>query len=131
MKKVSPRASGRAVSLKSAANEVADYLARVPKPARSTFAKLRAIIRSVVPRDAVETVSYGILAFRKGKVLVWFGAFSTHCSLFPTAEILANFKNHLKDYKTSKGTIQFPLGQPLPEALIKKMVKARVEQAVE
>jgi uncharacterized protein YdhG (YjbR/CyaY superfamily) len=114
---------------KAAADAVPRYLARVPKPARSAFNKLRATIRSAVPRDAVETVSYGILAFRRRKVLVWFGAFSTHCSLFPTAEIIADFKDHLKNYKTSKGTIQFPLDRPLPILLIKRMIKARVAKA--
>jgi len=114
---------------KAAADAVPRYLASVPKPARSAFNKLRTTIRSAVPRDAVETVSYGILAYRQRKVLVWFGAFSTHCSLFPTAEIIADFKDHLKNYKTSKGTIHFPLDRPLPILLIKRIIKARVAKA--
>jgi uncharacterized protein YdhG (YjbR/CyaY superfamily) len=61
-------------------------------------------------------------------VLVWFAAFSEHCSLFPTAAIIEKFKNELKPFSTSKGTIQFPTNKSLPTALIKKLVKARVAQ---
>ena len=59
---------------------------------------------------------------------MWFAAFSDHCSLFPTAAVIEAFKNELKGFSTSKGTIQFPTDKPLPTALIKKMVKARVAQ---
>jgi uncharacterized protein YdhG (YjbR/CyaY superfamily) len=61
-------------------------------------------------------------------VLVWFAAFSKHCSLFPTAAIIEEFKNALKRYEISKGTIQLPLNKPLPAGLVKKMVTARVAQ---
>jgi len=61
-------------------------------------------------------------------VLVWFGAFSNHCSLFPTASVIKAFKNELRDFSTSKGTIQFPIDKPLPTALVQKLVKARVAQ---
>jgi uncharacterized protein YdhG (YjbR/CyaY superfamily) len=61
-------------------------------------------------------------------VLVWFAAFSDHCSLFPTAAVIETFKNELKGFSISKGTIQFPTDKPLPAALVKKMVKARVAQ---
>jgi uncharacterized protein YdhG (YjbR/CyaY superfamily) len=58
-------------------------------------------------------------------MLMWFAAFSDHCSLFPTAAIIEAFKKELKGYSTSKGTIQFPTDKPMPAALVKKMVKAR------
>jgi uncharacterized protein YdhG (YjbR/CyaY superfamily) len=106
-----------------------DYLAGVPQPARGTLKKIRAAIRSAVPPEATETISYGIPGFRYSKeVLVWFAAFSDHCSLFPTAAVIAAFKNELKGFSTSKGTIQFPTDKPLPAALVKKLVKARVAQ---
>ena len=88
--------------------------------------EIRAAIRSVVPSDATETISYGIPAFKQQKVLVWFAAFSNHCSLFPTAEVIEAHETDLKDYTISKGTIQFPLDKPVPTALIKKLVKKRV-----
>ena len=107
---------------------VEEYLGGVPEPARSTLNKIRAAIRSAVPAEATETISYGIPAFKYKGVLVWFAAFSNHCSLFPTASVIEAFKNELKGFSTSKGTIQFPTDKPLPTALVKKLVKARVAQ---
>jgi len=103
-----------------------EYLAGVPEPARSTLNKIRATIRSVVPPEATEVISYRIPAFKYKGMLVWFGAFSDHCSLFPGAGIIEAFKDELKRYPIAKGTIQFPLDKPLPVTLLKKIVKARV-----
>ena len=107
---------------------VDDYLAGIPEPARGTLQKVRAAIRSAAPPEATETISYGIPALRYNGVLVWFAAFSKHCSFFPTASVIEKFKGELKGYTISKGTIQFPTDKPLPAALIKKMVKARIEE---
>ena len=109
--------------------DVEEYLARVPETARGTLDKMRAAIRSAVPPEATETISYGIPAFKHKKVLAWFAAFANHCSLFPTASVIEAAKNDLKGFSTSKGTIQFPINKPLPTALIKKLVKARVAQS--
>jgi len=128
MKKVKSRNRGSAARGKGAPKNVDEYLARVPEPARSTLNKMRAAIRSAVPPEATETISYRIPAFKYKGVLVWFAAFSDHCSLFPTASIVEAFKNELKGFSTSKGTIHFPTDKPLPTALVKKMVKARVAQ---
>jgi uncharacterized protein YdhG (YjbR/CyaY superfamily) len=107
---------------------VEEYFARVPEPARSNLSKIRTVIRSAVPPAATETISYGIPAFRHKKVLVWFAAFSEHCSLFPTASVIEQFKKELKGFSTSKGTIHLPVDKPIPTALIRKLVKARVAQ---
>jgi uncharacterized protein YdhG (YjbR/CyaY superfamily) len=107
---------------------VDEYLARLPEPARSTLQKVRAAIRSAAPSEATETISYGIPALRYNGVLVWFAAFSKHCSLFPTASVIEKFKGELKGYTISKGTIQFPTDKPLPADLIRNMVQARIEQ---
>jgi uncharacterized protein YdhG (YjbR/CyaY superfamily) len=106
----------------------ADYLAGVPEHARGQLKQMRAAIRSAMPREATETISYGIPAFRRDGVIVWFAAFSKHCSLFPTRAILEAFANELKGLSTSKGTVHFPIERPLPLGLIKRMVKARVAQ---
>ena len=91
---------------------------------------MRGVIRSALPRGVNETISYSIPAFRTEKgVLIWFAAFSDHCSLFPTAAVIAAFQGHLKGFSTSKGTVHFPLDKPLPIALIKRLVKARVKQS--
>jgi uncharacterized protein YdhG (YjbR/CyaY superfamily) len=112
----------------AAPKSVDEYLAGVPEPARSTLNKIRAAIRSAVPREATETISYRMPAFKHKGVLVWFAGFSDHCSLFPTAAVIEAFKNELKGFTTSKGTIHFPTDKPLPIALVKKLVKARIAQ---
>lgn len=128
MKKINfGRSTSRAKST-GAPKNFAEYRAGVPQSARRALNKLRATIRSAVPPDASETISYQIPAFRHHRVLVWFAAFSNHCSLFPTASVIETFKDELKGFSTSKGTVQFPTDKPLPIALIKKLVKARVVQ---
>lgn len=108
---------------------VEEYLADVPEPARSTLEQVRAAIRSVVPVEATEAISYGIPTIKYNGPLVWFAAFSKHCSLFPGASVIHAFKEELKGYKISKGTIQFPVEKALPDALVKKMVKMRLAEA--
>lgn len=117
-----------AAKRKGAPKHFEEYLAAVPAPARGALKKMRAAIRSAVPAEAVETISYGIPAFKHKRVLVWYAAFSNHCSLFPTASVIDAFKEELKGFEISKGTIQFPTDKPLPAALIKRLVKARVKQ---
>jgi uncharacterized protein YdhG (YjbR/CyaY superfamily) len=128
MKKAKLGSRRSAAKASGAPKNVDEYLAGVAEPARSTLNKIRAAIRSAAPAEATETISYGIPAFKYKGVLVWFAAFSDHCSLFPTAAVIETFKNELKSFSTSKGTIHFPTDKPLPAALVKKMVKARVAQ---
>jgi uncharacterized protein YdhG (YjbR/CyaY superfamily) len=120
--------SSTATKRTRAPKTVDEYLARVPEPARGTLNRIRAAIRAAAPSGATETISYGIPAFKYNGILVWFAAFAKHCSLFPTASVIEAFKTELKPYTLSKGTIQFPIDKPLPDALVKKMVKARVAQ---
>lgn len=111
------------------AHAVDAYLAKVPDPARSTLEKVRATIRSVVPAETTEVLSYGMPAFRYKGALVAYAAFKDHCSLFPMqASLIDQMKDELGSYRTSKGTLQFPLNKPLPAALLKKMVKLRVAE---
>lgn len=128
MKKVKSGRRSSATKGNRAPKDIDDYLAGVPQPARNTLNKIRAVIRSAVPPQATETISYGIPAFKHKGVLVWFAAFSNHCSFFPTASVIETFKNELQGFSTSKGTIQFPTDKPLPDALVKKMVKLRLAQ---
>lgn len=106
----------------------AEYVATVPEHVRGRLKQMRATIRSAVPRQATETISYGIPAFERDGMVVWFAAFSKHCSLFPTAAIVEAFRKELKGLSTTKGTVHFPNEKPLPIGLIKRMVKARVAQ---
>jgi uncharacterized protein YdhG (YjbR/CyaY superfamily) len=109
---------------------VDEYLAEVDEPARAKLVRMRALIRSTLPPEATEIISYRMPAFKLKKVLVWFAAFSNHCSLFPTAAVIDAFKDELRGFETAKGTIHFPLDKPLPAALIKKIVKVRLQQAL-
>jgi len=128
MKKMKSGNRGSAAKGGGAPKTVEEYLAGVPEPARSTLEKIRKAIRSAAPRETTETISYGMPAFKYKGVLVWFAAFSRHCSLFPTASVVEAFKDELKGFSTSKGTIHFPIDKPLPAALVRKLVKARVAQ---
>ena len=107
--------------------EVEAYLARVPEPARTTLENLRAMIRAAAPKDATEAISYGIPSFHYKGALVWYAAFKKHCSFFPMDHSLEEeFAEDLKKHKTSKGTIQFPVDEPLSKKLVTRIVKARV-----
>jgi uncharacterized protein YdhG (YjbR/CyaY superfamily) len=120
-------AEGSSAKASSGSGDVDKYLAKVPQPARSTLQKIRTMVRSAAPREATEAISYGIPAFKYNGMLVAYAAFADHCSFFPASgDLLKEFAEDLKDYPCSKGTIRFAVDKPLPAALIKKMVKARV-----
>jgi uncharacterized protein YdhG (YjbR/CyaY superfamily) len=114
---------------KVAAKTVDEYLAGVPEPARSTLKHVRAVIRSVVPKETTEVISYGIPMFKYNGMLVGYAAFKNHCSLFPTGSgVIKKFEKELQGFATSKGTIQFASDKALPDALVKKIVRARVKE---
>jgi uncharacterized protein YdhG (YjbR/CyaY superfamily) len=105
------------------------YLKAVPEPARTTLSKLCATIRSVVPAETAEGISYGMPAFKYKGPLVYFSAFKNHCSFFPgNSKLVAKFSDELKGCSCSKGTIRFPADRPLPAALVKKIVKTRIAE---
>jgi len=106
-----------------------EYLAEVPEPAHSTLQHVRKVIWSVVPKETTEVISYRIPMFKYHGMLVGYAAFAKHCSLFPTGSgVIQKFAKELKNYSTNKGTIRFPADKPLSDALIKKIVKARVAE---
>jgi uncharacterized protein YdhG (YjbR/CyaY superfamily) len=112
-----------------AAKTVDEYLANLPEPARSTLTHIRAVIKSVVPKETTEVISYRIPMFKYNGMLVGYAAFAKHCSLFPTGSgVIEMFAKELKGYKTSRGTIQFPSDKPLPDTVLKKIVKQRVKE---
>jgi uncharacterized protein YdhG (YjbR/CyaY superfamily) len=106
-----------------------EYLAGVDAHHRDALQQLRETIHAVAPK-AEECISYGIPAFRlNGRSLVFFGAWADHCSFYPgSSSTLKNFREDLKDFETSKGTIRFSSKKPLPAALVKKLVKARIAE---
>jgi len=117
-----------AAERKNTARNIDQYLATLPDDKRVALEKLRKTVRAAAPK-AEECISYGIPAFRLGgRLLVAFGAAANHCSFYPGAFPLKAYADELKDYDTSKGTIRFQAGKPLPVALVRKMVKARIEE---
>jgi uncharacterized protein YdhG (YjbR/CyaY superfamily) len=106
-----------------------EYFANVKPDHRKTLQKLRQTIHTTAPK-AEECISYGIPAFRLNRrLLVFFGAWANHCAFYPgSAATLKNFRNELRNFQTSKGTIRFSPDKPLPVALVKKLVKTRIAE---
>jgi uncharacterized protein YdhG (YjbR/CyaY superfamily) len=106
-----------------------DYLAALSSDKRRALDKLRKDIKAAAPK-AEECISYGIPGFRiNGKLLVSYGAAAKHCAFYPGSTLPA-FKKELKNYDTGKGTIRFPAEDPLPSALVRKIVRARIAERV-
>lgn len=105
-----------------------DYLAGVKEPDRSELQRIRGIVRDALP-DAIEVITYGMPGFKyKTKYLIAFNAFKDHISIFPGASAIAELKDKLKEYTTSKGTISYSLDSPISESLIKAALKIRVDE---
>jgi uncharacterized protein YdhG (YjbR/CyaY superfamily) len=104
---------------------VDEYLTALSSDKRAALERLRKIIQAAIPR-AEECISYQLPAFRlDGRMVVWYGASAKHCAFYPGAVVEAH-QSELEDYDTSKGTIRFQPDHPLPAALIRKLVRARL-----
>jgi len=112
---------------KKAPDDIDAYLAALSPDKRAALQKLRRTIKTAAP-EAEECISYRMPAFRSsGRLLVAYAGFTNHCSLFPCGSTKA-FARDLAGYETSKGTIRFDPKKPLPAALVRKIVKARVAE---
>ena len=110
------------------AKDVDEYLAAIPPDQRAALERLRKMIRAAAPK-ATEGISYGMPGYKYLGALVYFAAFKNHCSFFPASGKLIRAHQHeLGGYETAKGTIHFTFDKPLPAALVKKLVKARVAE---
>jgi uncharacterized protein YdhG (YjbR/CyaY superfamily) len=116
---------------KTTIKSIDEYLALQPEKVRKTLENIRQIIKETAP-EAEEVISYGIPAFKYHGMLVYFAGYKKHCSLFGgTGALTEEMKDELKTYKTSKGTIQFTVEKPLPDELVRQIVKYRMKQNVE
>jgi uncharacterized protein YdhG (YjbR/CyaY superfamily) len=108
---------------------VDEYLQQVPEPQRSTLTALRTTLREVLP-DAQEVISYNLPAFKvEGKAIAGYGAFKNHCSYFPhSGSVIPTLADELEGYEWNKGTLRFAIDEPLPKALVIKLVSRRFEQ---
>jgi uncharacterized protein YdhG (YjbR/CyaY superfamily) len=104
-----------------------EYHAAWPKEIRDALDQLRTTIKQTVPQ-AKEVISYNMPAFILNRILAYYAVHTEHIGFYPTASPIIAFKDELKDYKTSKGTIQFPFGKKLPVHLIKKIVLFKVKE---
>jgi len=112
---------------KATYNSVDEYINAQPENIKSLLEELRQIIKQTAP-SAMEVISYGMPAYKANGVLVYFAANKQHIGFYPTASPIVVFKDELTNYKTSKGTIQFPIKSGIPAALVKKIVEYRVQE---
>ncbi len=114
---------------RSTANSIDEYIAEFPHETQKVLQEVRALIRTSAP-EATETISYAIPTFDlNGRHLVHFAGYEKHIGFYPTSSGIAAFKEELKPYKSAKGSLQFPLGQPMPADLIRRIVGFRVAEA--
>jgi len=111
----------------SAPGSVDAYIAGFTPEVREALEKIRLTIRKAAP-GAEEKISYMMPAFVQDGPLVYFAAFKSHIGFFPTSTGIVKFKDQLAAYETSKGTVRFPLGKPIPYGLISRIVKFRVKE---
>lgn len=107
--------------------DIDDYVRQYPKDVQRLLTQMRSTIKKAAP-EATEKISYGIPTFALAGNLVHFAAFMNHIGFYPTPSAIKAFGKELSSYKCSKGTVQFPLDEPLPLALVNRMVKFRVKE---
>ncbi len=114
-------------SNKSAPATIDEFVADFSPEVQEILQRIRAIVREAAP-DAAETINYGIPTFQLNGNLVHFSAFKKHIGFYPTPSGIEQFKEELAAYSGAKGSVQFPLDQPIPYELIRKIVDFRVQQ---
>jgi uncharacterized protein YdhG (YjbR/CyaY superfamily) len=119
--------TGDPMATRPAASAIDEYIAEFPPETRAMLEEMRALIRASAP-DATETISYAIPTFDLNGHLVHFAGFKHHVGFYPTGRGVEAFKDELAPYRSGKGSVQFPIGKPLPADLIWRIVEFRVEQ---
>jgi uncharacterized protein YdhG (YjbR/CyaY superfamily) len=117
----------RGEKVKSEYMSVDDYIASFPDEVQKKLSDLRNLIKRLAP-EATEKISYQMPTFFLNGNLVHFAAYSNHIGFYPAPSGISKFKNELSDYKHAKGSVQFPLDEPLPIEIISRIVEYRVEE---
>lgn len=113
---------------RSTATSIDEYIAEFPAETQRVLNEMRTLIRICAP-DASETISYAIPTFDlNGRHLVHFAGYAHHIGFYPTSSGIEAFKSELAPYRSARGSVQFPLGEPLPTDLIRRMVEFRLEE---
>ena len=108
-----------------------EYISQFPKDVQKILNEVRAVIQKAAP-DAEEKISYGIVGYKyRGKPLIYFGGYDKHIGLYATPSGHAAFEKELSKYKQGKGSVQFPLDEPMPLQLIQSIVEYRMEKTGE
>jgi len=110
--------------------DVNSYIALFPEHTRVLLETLRTAIKKAAP-NAEETISYQMPAYKQDGMLVYFAGYKSHIGFYPGAAGISEFKKEVSAYKNAKGSVQFPLDEPLPLTLVSKIVKFRVKQNTE
>ncbi|RWX02489.1 iron chaperone [Flavobacterium cerinum] len=111
-------------------NDINEYIALFPENVQKLLEQIRSIIQKAAP-EAIEAISYAMPTFKLNGILVHFAAFQNHIGFYALPSGNEAFQKELSAYKTGKGSIQFPLNEPLPEALITKIVKFRAQENID
>ena len=112
---------------KKAPESIDEYIGTFPKEIRSKLESIRKAVKEEAP-DAKEVISYGMPAFKLNRVLVYFAAQQKHIGFYPTASGISAFEEELSQFKHSKGAVQFPIDEPVPLELVRKVVRFRVKE---
>jgi len=104
-----------------------EYIASFSPDVQVILQQVRQAVHKAAPQ-AQEVISYSMPAFKQDNILVWFAAFKNHIGFFPKVSAIEAFRDKLSDYKTSKGTLQFPLNKPMPIKLIEEIVRFRIKE---
>ena len=108
-------------------NNVDEYIAAFPADVQNRLQQIREIVKKAMPQ-AQEVISYGMPAYKINRVLVYFAGWEKHIGFYPGASGIAYIKDELQVYKSAKGSVQFPLDEPLPVDLINKIIVFRVKE---
>lgn len=109
-------------------DNIDEYIAAAPRKAQVMLKMMRRISKELVPPETEEKISYGIPTYYLNGNLFHFGGYETHIGFYPGSAPIKTFEKDLAKYETAKGTIRFPLDQPLPQELIRKIIKVCVQR---